>query len=180
MLSYQINRSNRKTISASFDDNGNLFVKAPLNTSKQAIDLFLEQKSVALWHLKQRICRKIFLKKSTLSAPLVKMQASQKILARFDVMHQHGKHLGLETHHRPVLKVMTSRWGSCKKNGLICLNLFLGLLAEPLIDSVIAHELCHLKEMNHSQRFYKLLQELYPDYKNCDALLRQYSLKKDV
>src|SRR5690606_21927054 len=59
----------------------------------------------------------------------------------------------------PELKIrrMTSRWGSCARRGAITLNLELIKHPVSCIDYVIAHELCHLLEFNHSPRFYALL-----------------------
>lgn len=70
---------------------------------------------------------------------------------------------------------MEKRWGSCTNDGLILLNP--ELVAAPIdcIDYVIIHELCHLKEHSHNQRFYNLLSKILPDYtkskKKLDRLL---------
>ncbi|GBU09519.1 metal-dependent hydrolase [Gammaproteobacteria bacterium] len=68
----------------------------------------------------------------------------------------------------PNLKIkwQRSRWGSCSSLGNINLNAKLMQLDLTKIDAVIFHELCHLKEMNHSVRFYALLAQVYPEYKN--------------
>ena len=55
------------------------------------------------------------------------------------------------------------RWGSCSSRTGLRLNLRLLLCDEQLVDYVVAHEVCHLKEMNHGPRFHRLLEGLIPD-----------------
>ena len=58
------------------------------------------------------------------------------------------------SYRRVFVKDLTSRWGSCSENGNINLNLWLLLLPSQYIDYVLKHELAHLREMNHSPRFW--------------------------
>jgi predicted metal-dependent hydrolase len=58
-----------------------------------------------------------------------------------------------------------TRWGSCGRNGRILLNWRLMLLPPHLIDYVAAHELAHLRELNHSSRFWDIVALLYPDHR---------------
>ena len=58
-----------------------------------------------------------------------------------------------------------TRWGSCGRNGRILLNWRLMMLPPHLIDYVAAHELAHLRELNHSQRFWDIVALLYPDHR---------------
>ena len=77
-----------------------------------------------------------------------------------------------------VLKVrkMKRRWGSCSSRGVITFNSHLIKLPEPLIDYVVVHELAHLKEMNHSKAFYRVIAQVMPDFKAREKQLKGYRL----
>lgn len=64
------------------------------------------------------------------------------------------------------------RWGSCSRAGHICLNWRLVTMPESVRDYVLIHELMHLKRMDHSPRFWKLVAEACPEYKKARAWLR--------
>ncbi len=69
----------------------------------------------------------------------------------------------------------TTHWGSCTADGRIRLNWRLIHFALPLIDYVIAHELAHLREMNHSPRFWATVQSVFPEFKAARKILRDRS-----
>lgn len=62
------------------------------------------------------------------------------------------------------LKEMKTRWGTCAAGGTVTLNPFLVRAPRECIDYVIAHELCHLREHNHSPEFFRLLSRAMPDW----------------
>jgi predicted metal-dependent hydrolase len=66
---------------------------------------------------------------------------------------------------------MKRTWGNCSSRGVIKLNTHLIKAPFKVIDSVIAHELCHLREMNHGKAFYALLENLNPDWREDRARL---------
>ena len=67
-----------------------------------------------------------------------------------------------------------TRWGSCTSNGHVRLNWRLVHLQQSLVDYVIVHELAHLKEMNHSPRFWAVVETIYPDHKAARKSLRSH------
>jgi predicted metal-dependent hydrolase len=73
-----------------------------------------------------------------------------------------------------VIRTMKRRWGSCSNKGVITLSTELIKLDDLFIEYVIIHELCHLKQHNHGPEFYKLLSELFPDWKSVRKELRKY------
>lgn len=67
---------------------------------------------------------------------------------------------------RPAFRILTmqTQWGSCSPKGLLTLNPSLVKAPVQGIDYVILHELCHLAEHNHSERFYQLMTQVMPDW----------------
>lgn len=81
----------------------------------------------------------------------------------------------------PVPKLLISsartRWGSCNSKREVRLNWRLLQAPPHLINYVICHELAHLKEMNHSARFWAVVASIYPDYKSAEKELKAWSPK---
>ena len=71
------------------------------------------------------------------------------------------------------LSAARTRWGSCSHHGGISLNWRLILMPLPVLDYVVAHELAHLKEMNHSPGFWSVVEQLCPDWRARRLELRQ-------
>lgn len=81
--------------------------------------------------------------------------------------HQRVAHFRAHVKHDPIairLSNARSRWGSCHVSGRISLNWRLIHMPQHLIDYVVVHELAHLREMNHSPRFWAVVGDVIPDY----------------
>jgi hypothetical protein len=76
---------------------------------------------------------------------------------------------------RVVVRNQKSRWGSCSCNGTISLNWRLIQLPPPVRDYIIVHELMHLRELNHSPRFWEQVAKACPDYHIAEEWLKQNS-----
>jgi len=66
--------------------------------------------------------------------------------------------------NRISVRNQRTRWGSCSKKGNLNFNYRILLLPQYLADYIIVHELCHLKEMNHSFRFWNLVAHVFPNH----------------
>ncbi len=88
---------------------------------------------------------------------------TQKIAAKYNFKY-----------NRISIKNMTSRWGSCSTKKNLSFNLKLMYFKPKIIEYVIVHELCHLKEMNHSKNFWLLVENIIPDYKICRKKLKSF------
>lgn len=83
-----------------------------------------------------------------------------------------GGELGLR-HGRTYVRRQRTRWGSCSSRKAIALNAKLLFLPPAQVRSVMVHELCHLVEMNHSPRFWRLVERHDPDFRAHNKVLRE-------
>ena len=72
-----------------------------------------------------------------------------------------------------TIRDTTSRWGSCSRTGHLSLSWRLALAPVNVADYVIAHEVAHLSQMNHSPAFWRVVAELSPDYKKAEYWLKK-------
>ena len=75
---------------------------------------------------------------------------------------------------RVAIRKQKSRWGSCSSVGNLNFNYRLGFLPKELMDYVVVHELCHIKEYNHSKNFWNLVGQAYPNYIQLRKQLETY------
>lgn len=85
---------------------------------------------------------------------------------------QIGGRLGLQ-HSGVTIRAQKTRWGSCSSSGNINLNRNLLFLPPALVEYLLVHELCHLREPNHSRRYWQLVEQALPDYRRRDRALRE-------
>ena len=87
-------------------------------------------------------------------------------------IEKYARNVG-EVPNKVTIKEMKSAWGSCTGNRNISINSRLAKKEEKLIEYVVLHEICHLKHMNHSKEFWKLVEKNMKEYKMCRKLLKQ-------
>ena len=91
-----------------------------------------------------------------------KARAKETFVKRLDAMLEQT----LWVNERPPLRILTmqTQWGSCSPNGRITMNPHLVKAPRECIDYVVLHELCHIAEHNHSERFYRLMSQVMPQW----------------
>ena len=199
-LTYIIQKSRRRSISVSVMTDNRVLVKAPYGTSERTVREFLlskkdwitkhlekqnmeEKKAVALGVLSDEEIRKI------------KRQAKKIIPERVAYW---AEKIGV-TYGKISIRLQSTRWGSCSANGNLSFNCLLVLMPGvqsctpgkqtsqgqraqasldrlydlEILDSVVVHELCHRKHMNHSKEFYAEIDRVFPDYKRCNKWLKE-------
>jgi predicted metal-dependent hydrolase len=111
-----------------------------------------------------------------LNGDIVKKELTEiKKLARKDIpprVEHFARVMGLN-YGKVAIRAQRTRWGSCSAKGNLNFNCLLVLLPDEVRDYVVVHELAHLKEMNHSPRFWAEVGKVIPDYKLRRAQLRE-------
>lgn len=166
-ITYKLIRSNRKTIGISVSKDLEIIVKAPLRLPAAEIDRIVEKHRT--WILK-KLSDKAIDQRKELSAEDEGLLLS---IAK-KVIPERLEYLAALTGLRPQsikLGRAKTRFGSCSSNGNINISCFVLLYPRAAQELVLVHELCHLRHMDHSKAFYRLLGAILPDHKERKKLL---------
>ena len=171
MESYELIRSRRRTLALEITRDCRVLVRAPLRLSQAKIDAFVESHTVWIQaHLEQQRQRMTSAPPPPTEADITALKAKARAILPGKVAYWSEK-MGI----RPTgLKITAARkrYGSCSGKNSLCFSCFLMDCPEEAIDLVVVHELCHIREKNHGPRFYALLGQYLPDYKERKKLLR--------
>jgi len=161
-LSYKVIRSNRKTIAIQIMPNGDVLVRSPNRASESEIRKFVESKSA--WVQKHLSGMNAERAEPFSKDQIEVLRRQTKLLVEERAAH-YCTILGV-TYHQISVRTQRTRWGSCSSKGNLNFNCLLALVPADVLDYVVVHELCHLKEMNHSNRFWELVRGVLPDYEH--------------
>ena len=172
-ITYVIQKSRRRSISVSLMTDNRVLVKAPYGTTERTVQEFLlSKKNWITKHLeKQNREEEKAESLGLLSADEIKQikkQARRVIPQRVEYW---ANKIGV-TYGRIAIRLQSSRWGSCSVDGNLNFNCLLVLMPPEILDSVVVHELCHRRHMNHSKDFYDEVLRIFPDYKRCNKWLK--------
>ena len=166
-------KSRRKTISCTIKD-GTVEVRAPYRMSEAQIRDFLEKHRAWIEKTleKDRKLKAELKNLPTITFEDIKVLAEKaKEVIPERVRYYAGK-IGV-TYGRITIRNQKTVWGSCTAKGNLNFNCLLMLTPPEVLDSIVVHELCHRKHMNHSTEFYTEVLRVYPDYRKWEKWLKE-------
>ncbi|MBQ6240729.1 MAG: M48 family metallopeptidase [Firmicutes bacterium] len=179
MTEYTVIRSKRKTAVVEIRDDLQVIVRVPYYLSNALIQELIQKQEPLidrkLAQMKGQLekQRTEFGEEPPITAEEIRQlmdRALQKIPPRVEY---YAGLMGLQ-YGRITIRNQVSRWGSCSEKGNLSFNCLLMLCPADVRDYVIVHELCHLREMNHSPRFWAEVEAVVPDYRLWRRWLRKY------
>jgi predicted metal-dependent hydrolase len=171
MTDYTITRSNRKTLAIYIKPDGAVEVRAPLRLATSEIKRLVKSKLRWIEQKQAQIAKR----QSDLSRELPPRQYLDGEFERTagELVKVWEQRLGVNTTF-VGFRAMASRWGSCTaKTRRIRLNVALVYCPQDCLEYVVVHELAHLRESNHSPRFWKIVASVLPNYKEQQKRLKE-------
>ena len=158
-------RTYRKTLSIQLKD-GEIIARAPLRMKDKEIYSFIDskkswiEKNLAKIEEREKAIGEV--KPFTQEEINALAEKAQTIIP--ERVKYYAPKIGV-TYNRITIRCQRTRWGSCSSKGNLNFNCLLALFPLDVIDSVVVHELCHRKHMNHSPQFYAEIEKVFPEYK---------------
>ncbi len=162
---YTVRRSDKaKRLRLAVYCDGSVVLTAPAWVKNRIIEKFISDK-------KKWVVNKVEYFKNIGSRPIrryprgdyKKYKEAARVLVRAKI--EHFNQIFGYTYNRVSIKNQKTRWGSCSVKKNLNFNYKIVYLPEKEQDYLVVHELCHLKELNHSRRFWQLVEKALPDYK---------------
>jgi predicted metal-dependent hydrolase len=152
-------------------------VRAPLTLPQYEIDKFLIQKQDWIEEAKSKIIlRNYEANKKT----IITKEQEQKLRKKAkEIIPAKVEYYSKRMKVTPIgvkINSAKTRWGSCSKKNSLNFSWRLMLTSDELIDYAVVHELAHIKEHNHSKRFWKVVEKILPDYKERGKKLKNFKI----
>ena len=162
-MEYQVIRTDRKTVAIQVTESGQILVRAPRRCQRTEIEKLLREHHS--WIQKQQKQRISSQNEKKMITPQMRengyAQAKTVFPARAAFF---AARMGVN-YGRITIREQKTRWGSCSSKGNLNFNWKLTLMPAELLDYVVVHELAHRIEMNHSPRFWRVVEQQLPDYR---------------
>ncbi len=164
---YKIIYAKRKTVSMKIENDGTLTIRAPKGMKQSEIEELIIRHSPSLERIRTRVAAR---ERAISSADPAELEKILRDIA-LPMMEKYSDLMGRAPGKVTFTNAKT-RFGSCSGKGNICFSRYLALHHPAAIEYVVVHELAHLFEMNHSRRFYAIVEKHLPDWRRRKALLR--------
>ena len=177
MIEYTVKRSSRKTVAIQVKGDQGVIVKAPLNCPDDFIAAFVAENRKWIDRQFEKLAEKSEKEKNELADLHVLSRLEMFELERdaLRVIPERVKYyapiVGVR-YGRITIRNQRTRWGSCSAQGNLNFNIALMRVPLEVLDYVVVHELCHRIELNHSPRFWALVEKVIPDYKKHQKWLK--------
>ena len=169
-------RSRRKSLAIEITPELQVVVRAPARMPVREINAFVQEKDDWIRAHLQRMAEKKRLREQCREQALSKEElqelAAQAMKLIPQKVHYYAQIIGF-TYGRITIRNKRTRWGSCSSKGNLNFNCLLMLMPDKVLDYVVVHELCHLRQMNHSKKFWKEVERYMPDYPNYKKWLNE-------
>ncbi len=173
-IEYSVRKHRKaKRLKIAISCDGNCMVTLPWRMSFWDAEKFIQQNSQ--WVLDKMKAMKKIGRKSLFSRYNRDEYLRLKEYARDFVtrrLEKYSEFYGFE-YNSVAIRNQKTRWGSCSSKGNLNFNYKIILLPSRHADYIIVHELCHLKEFNHSKRFWNLVSETIPEYERIKNQLQK-------
>lgn len=172
-MEYKLIRSSRKTMGLEVKE-GELIVRVPIYTTDAEIRALLQkhQNWIEKQLQKSAMRKKALEQQKLLTMEEIRALADKALEVIPGRVRFYAPKVGV-TYGKITIRNQRSRWGSCSAKGNLNFNCLLMLAPPEVLDSVVVHELCHRKEMNHSPQFYAEVLRVYPEYRKWDRWLKE-------
>ena len=174
-MNIEIIKSNRKTLAIEIKKDLRVIVRTPLLLSDREIQKMIDEKSEwiekTLEKVKMRNAQQKSMPKFTAEEMRILADNALEIIPKR--VEYYAKIMGV-SYGKITIRNQVSRFGSCSSKGNLNFNCLLMLCPDEVLDYVVVHELCHLREMNHSKNFWSEVSHFCPEYKQQKAWLKKH------
>ena len=161
-MEYTLVHSARRSLAVQIKSDGRVIVRANYRTPLKSIENFLSAKSAWIKKHLAEIAAKPNLPKFT-DEEIKEFIASAKTVIPSKTAY-FANLIGV-SYGKVTIRRARTLWGSCTAKGNLNFNCLLAVVPDSVADYVIIHELCHRREMNHSQKFWAIVSQYCPEYK---------------